>query len=72
MICRFLRFKGWYGKDWVGDAGLAELLARNETQYSCLRTCQTWGPDDAIAAPEQCASGRPCFSERSGDLRRQA
>lgn len=62
MICRYLRFKGWYGKDWIGEEGLSEVLARNETQYSCLKTCQPWGPDDRIAVPEGCVAGRGCFA----------
>lgn len=28
--------------------------------YWCLRTCREIGPDDAVASPEACRSGRAC------------
>ena len=40
---------------------LAEMFARNEVPYSCLKTCMPWGPDDQPAVPELCDSRRACF-----------
>ncbi len=38
----------------------ADAFARNMTPYSCLETCEPWGPDGDLAAPELCHSGRSC------------
>ena len=57
-LCKYLRWKGH-----SRDSDVAELnftFARNQVTYSCLRTCQPWGPDDELAAPEGCHAGRPC------------
>jgi len=60
-LCRFLRWKGFYGKDWVGAEGLAEALRADEVQYSCLKTCEPWGPDDGVATPGTCGGHRSCY-----------
>ena len=60
-LCRFLRWKSYYALEVVTPSALAEQVSRNEVPYSCLRTCQSWGPDDEVAAPEACGSDRPCF-----------
>lgn len=60
-LCRSLRWKSIYGRETVTEPELRELFAVNEVPYSCLRTAQPWGPDDEIAAPERCCSGRACF-----------
>lgn len=61
QLCRSLRWKSWYGTDAFTEADLADLFRSNEVPYSCLQTCQPWGPDDAPAVPEQCDSSRRCF-----------
>jgi hypothetical protein len=60
-LCRFLRWKTGYGQLYSTEAELADILARNEVPFSCLKTQQTWGPDDAAALPEQCAPPRRCY-----------
>ncbi|MEQ1504540.1 MAG: hypothetical protein ABMB14_20040 [Myxococcota bacterium] len=60
-LCAWLRWKTFYGARWdTRDELLADLL-RGDVPYSCLRTCQAWGPDDAAAVPEHCQPDRPCF-----------
>jgi hypothetical protein len=61
-LCRSLRWKGWYAVEVFTATTLAEHVTANEVPYSCLRTCQAWGPDDAPATPERCDGTRPCFS----------
>jgi len=60
-LCRSLRWKSFYGQDWEDEAHLLEVLSHNEVPYSCLNTCRSWGPDDALAAPERCTGERACF-----------
>ena len=60
-LCANLRWKAFYGKRWATEAALRADLARNDCPYSCLRTCQPFGPDGQLAAPEVCGRGRPCF-----------
>lgn len=60
-LCRFLRWKGWYGNDTFTEAEFADHVARNEVPYSCLLSAQPWGPDDDACTPERCGSGRSCF-----------
>lgn len=61
-LCRYLRWKGFYGRGFRDDRDLAAALQRNDAQYSCLRTCQPWGPDDSLTVPERCQPGRGCFT----------
>jgi len=60
-LCRFLRWKGYYGRRWTSTEDLEAVLEANEVQYSCLRTCEAWGPDDTPAALDCCGSARRCF-----------
>lgn len=60
-LCEHLRWKGLAGQDAVDEEELLVLYLRNDSPYSCLRTCEAWGPDDGVAAPERCGSGRACF-----------
>lgn len=60
-LCRHLRWKSYYTTPTFTDDDLAAMFAMNEVPYSCLKTCEAWGPDDAIAAPERCGPERPCF-----------
>jgi len=62
VICRNLRWKGFYSRDWTTEEELRAELARNECQFSCLQTCQPWGPDDSPFAPDRCTADRPCFT----------
>ncbi len=61
-LCAHLRWKGLADHDSLTEQELAILYAINDSQYSCLQTCEAWGPDDGIAAPERCRSSRACFS----------
>lgn len=59
-FCRHLRWKSWSRQD--GDpAAIVASLQRDAVPYTCLRTCQSWGPDDDIVAPERCCTGRACY-----------
>lgn len=60
-FCRHLRWKGFYGRRWASEKELQAELAVVDAPFSCLRTCQAWGPDDEVAAPETCDGERPCF-----------
>lgn len=66
-LCRWLRWKTLYGRETLTEAELSELVARNDVPYSCLKTCEAWGPDGDVAAPEACGGDRACF-ERSRRL----
>lgn len=59
-LCKNLRWKT-FSRDETDPAAVFESLARDMVPYSCLRTCQPWGPDDDIVAPECCCNGRSCF-----------
>lgn len=61
-LCRSLRWKGLLGIDRLDREQLAVQYAIADAQFSCLGTCQAWGPDDDLAAPELCQPGRSCFS----------
>ncbi len=59
--CRHLR---WKSVSHGGEADEADILAsmlRRQVPFSCLRTCQAWGPDDELVAPEDCVPERPCY-----------
>lgn len=60
-LCRSLRWKTWYGARWDTREDMLADLLKGDVPYSCLLTCQSWGPDDVVAAPEACQPGRPCF-----------
>ena len=60
-LCTWLRWKGFYGQRWASRDELAAAFARNDSAYSCLHTCQPWGPDDDLVVPERCGSERSCF-----------
>lgn len=60
MLCKWLYWKG------VHNHRESEQLVRyifrlNKTPYTCMRNCQSTGPDGKVAAPEQCVSDRKCF-----------
>ncbi|MFV8754440.1 hypothetical protein ACNOYE_28160 [Nannocystaceae bacterium ST9] len=62
-LCRYLRWKG-HRDDLDGD-DLAFVLIHNHVQYQCLHTCQPWGTDGDVAAPETCTGDRPCWTGRT-------
>ena len=68
-LCRSLRWKSFYGQKSFSAEDLLNLFSLNEVPYSCLQTCEAWGPDDDLKAPERCQPGRSCF-EPSSRLRR--
>lgn len=59
-LCKNLRWKG-FTRDAEGPGEFHLTFARNHVQYSCLRTCQPWGPDEDLVCPEGCNSARTCF-----------
>lgn len=61
-LCAYLRWKGFYGARWDSRDELIADLTRGDVPYSCLRTCQPWGPDDDASVPERCQPGRSCFA----------
>ncbi|MGB1274437.1 MAG: hypothetical protein ACPG77_01705 [Nannocystaceae bacterium] len=60
-LCKMLRWKG-FSRDAAELDAFEFVFARNQVQYSCLRTCQPWGPDDELTAPECCNSSRSCYA----------
>jgi hypothetical protein len=58
-LCRWLRWKSFTRDAEPGEFHLA--FARNNVPYTCLRTCQPWGPDEDMAIPEGCNSARTCY-----------
>lgn len=63
-LCRSLRWKSLYGRSFESAEQAAIVAAHNDVPFSCLKTCRSWGPDDAPASPECCGEGRSCFEER--------
>lgn len=65
-LCSHLRWKGLYGRHFPDAESLAYAMQTSDSPFSCLRTCQPWGPDEVPTAPELCQPGRACFelSER--------
>ena len=59
-LCRNLRWKS-LSRELDDPAEIALAFVKNQVPYSCLATSRSWGPDDQLAAPELCHSGRPCF-----------
>ncbi len=59
-LCKMLRWKG-FSRDAAELDAFEFVFARNQVQYSCLRTCQPWGTDGELAAPECCNDARTCF-----------
>jgi len=60
-LCKWLRWKTYYGGQWKTRADLQAMFAMNEVPYDCLKTCQAWGPDDGVVSPECCGPQRTCF-----------
>lgn len=60
-LCRFLRWKGVYGRTWTQEEELAAAYELNDVPYTCLHTCEPWGPDDQPAELGTCQRARACF-----------
>lgn len=57
------RHRTWKGRDrWeaLPEAAREAALYASTVPFSCLHTCQRWGPDEEIAAPERCGPDRRC------------
>ncbi len=61
-LCKHLRWKS-QSRDTGSPAAILASLQRNQTPFSCLHTCRTWGPDDDLVAPELCGRERECFEQ---------
>jgi hypothetical protein len=62
-LCRHLRWKS-AAQSSADPEEVAWSLRRRRVPFSCLRTCEAWGPDDELVAPEDCTPDRPCFVAR--------
>ncbi len=61
-LCKHLRWKS-HARDSGSPAAILESLRRQQVPFSCLYTCQAWGPDDDIVSPGSCSSARDCFEQ---------
>jgi len=61
-LCANLRWKGFYGQMWRDEAEMNEVMMVTAAPYTCLHTCQPWGPDDQQVVPGGCQPGRSCFA----------
>jgi hypothetical protein len=59
-LCRHLRWKT-FSRDHDDPRAILASLQRNQVPFSCLRTCQAWGPDEDVVSPGACCAGRECF-----------
>ena len=60
-LCKHLRSKTLMSARWATEEEMVRTLAANDVPFSCRKTCQPWGPDEALAAPERCHGARTCF-----------
>jgi hypothetical protein len=67
VVCRKLRTKNAFGSMQSGapDWRLGESTT---AVYWCLKTMETWGPDNQVTHPHQCKSGRACFVSPDDEL----
>ncbi len=70
QLCRSLRGQS-ISRDLDDPGEIAAAFARNHVPYSCLKTCQPWGPDDDVAAPELCTRDRGCYQPTRSLIRRK-
>ena len=54
--CRWLRWK-LASEDRL-EGRVEWVFHANLVPYSCLKTCEAWGPDQDLAAPERCGDAR--------------
>lgn len=69
-LCRWMRSKALYGRELMNEAELASIFQLNEVPWSCNRTGQPWGPDDAVCEPGGCGAHRSCFEPSAKLVRR--
>ncbi|MEQ1571700.1 MAG: hypothetical protein ABMA64_39085 [Myxococcota bacterium] len=62
-LCAYIRWRGFYGARWDTREQMVADLSGAGAPYSCLRTCQPFGPDDDGVMPERCQPGRTCFAQ---------
>ena len=58
-ICRCLRWKGLF----VGVEPDPTVPPSNDRLFWCMHTQTCIGPDNQIAEPENCTTGRACYDE---------
>ncbi len=59
LLCRHLRSKNWFSPDAFGQGDPAH--SPSTSQYWCLRTMRSSGPDGDLVLPEECTDERICF-----------
>jgi hypothetical protein len=60
VVCKFLRTKKAFGSPEDGAPDWRE--GRSTTAvYWCLRSMETWGPDEQVTHAHECREGRACF-----------
>ncbi len=59
-LCRHLRWKS-FAREAAGTDDLRWSLRRRQVPFSCLRTCEAWGPDDELVSDAECTPQRACF-----------
>jgi hypothetical protein len=69
IVCRKLRTKQAFGSLAPGTPDWREGQSTTDV-FWCLKTMETWGPDDNVAHATTCREGRGCFEspEASGDI----
>lgn len=65
-LCLHLRWKERYGLAFRDDDELAFSMNHAGVPFTCNKTCQAWGPDDHLVAPETCDRDRGCYEETPG------
>jgi hypothetical protein len=59
FLCRHLRAKNWFSPDAFGQGD--PTRSPSTSQYWCLRTMRSNGPDGDLVLPEECIDERICF-----------
>lgn len=62
-LCVNLRWKS-ASRESEDDEEILAAFRRNAVPYTCLSTCQNFGPDGDVVAPEFCDPSRSCFRAR--------
>ena len=60
VVCRCLRTKTSFGT-LDGDVAPWQAGLSTTAVYWCLRTMESWGPDQSFAHAHRCRAGRSCF-----------